>query len=121
METFGFEQYGRMSANIATLITRLSALCENDLGISRYSHYDWATRTFASYWRRRLSCQLQRSLGIAELDLVRESYSQPGSSGTLFARGRWFAFSYFNQGGRGVDHSVGSASVGVGASSGSGV
>jgi hypothetical protein len=123
LETFGFEQYGRMSANIATLITRLSALCDNNLGIFRYSHYDWATRTFASYWRRRLSCQLQRSLGIAELDLVRGSYAQPGSSRTLYVRGRWFAFSFFNQRGRGDDSSMGdgsgSATVGAGASSAS--
>jgi hypothetical protein len=114
LETFGLEQYGRMSDNVSTLITRLSALCENGLGISRYGHYDWATRTFASYWRRRLSCQLQRSLGIAELDLVRESYVQRGASRSLFCRGRWFAFSFST--GRGVD-TVGSVSADVGVSS----
>ncbi len=98
LETFGLEQYGRMSDNISTLITRLSAQCENGLGISRYGHYDWATRTFASYWRRRLSCQLQRSLGIAELELVRESYIKSLGDRHL---GRWFAVSFFNREGRG--------------------
>ena len=45
LETFGLEQYGRMSDNVSTLITRLSALCDNlnNLAIFRYSHYDWAT------------------------------------------------------------------------------
>ena len=101
LEVLGFEQYGRMSDSIKNLISRLSGLCKDGLGISRYTPYDWATRTFASYWRRRLSVNLQRSLGIAELELARDSYLQSGGN-SISIRGRWYAFSLYDREGRWV-------------------
>ena len=64
------------------------------------------------YLYEKKTCQLQRSLGIAELDLVRECFVR---AGVEFSRGRWFAESFFNREGRRIDLGEG-AGNGAGAS-----
>jgi len=89
LQVYAFDFFGRMSDDIISLINTLNK-SDDKISYSRNNEkYNWTCSTFRKYWRQRLSCCLQRSLAIKELNLVNKISKQHSCSPFLF-KGKWF-------------------------------
>jgi hypothetical protein len=88
LQVYAFDFFGRMSDDIISLINTLNK-SENKSPRSRNDgKYNWTCSTFRKYWKQRLSCCLQRSLAIKELNLVNKTMKQQSTTPVLF-NGKW--------------------------------
>jgi hypothetical protein len=88
LEVLSFEHYGRLGTHMVNLILECAS---NATQLWTKDSYGWnaATQRFSDHWFQRLSCQLQKQLGMREIEIMRLSCNPISIDGSTFDHRQW--------------------------------
>jgi len=88
-EVYAMDHFGKLSKDVHELLKKVQFADGTLCAINRFDKVDWTTANCKVYWRRRLSCTLQRNLAIKELWTAQQMLKLYGNQYATFFGGNW--------------------------------